>query len=408
MKRIFGLVLSAVITLMVALVDVQAATVIVNTEKELSQALTNGEKVILGSDITITQNIYTDKSFSLDMNGHDIIFDEKYGSSAFIMAMDLDAVVEIVDTVGGGSFRNKNDEGKGFLLLEVEDAEIIGVDISDLIIYSGKNVIANCNIDYLNCVDLYHFLEVDFLGDVNVEELVIEGGVYNFDPSEHLNTGLIALDNGDGTYTIGYECIEEQGVTQKLYFDNFIDEDGKFYFSDKNTKYESADKLMLEIYYVTGNSVSNIYLKMVPEDPEGKLWSAKIDKAYADAFCGVFPEGGLSEVFAFVIPYQNGAIVDTDGNITFTEEETELPSEQPSETQSEPESETPNEDVTEIPEELPTDVETEGSVDETKPAGDKEPNEDLPYIIGVVCFGIVVVVTIVVVLAYKKKQESSL
>ena len=147
---------------------------------------------------------------------------------------------------------------------------------------------------------------------------------------------------------------------------------------------------------------------MVREDPEGKLWSVKIDKAYADAFCGVFSEGGLSEVFAFVIPYQNGAIVDTYGNIKFTEEETELPSEQPSETQSEPESETPNEDVTEIPEELPTDVETEGSVDETKPAGDKEPNEDLPYIIGVVCFGIVVVVAIVVVLAYKKKQESSL
>lgn len=411
MKKIISFMLSAVITLTLFCVDVQAATVVVKTEDELRDALKNNGKVILGSDIIIKNGIYLNNSFSLDMNGYDIIFDESYGESAVFSVMDINSVVEIVDTVGGGSFRNKNDSIDGELILEVKEAEIVGVDVSKLYIYSGTNKIANAKIGYFNCLDIFKSLEVKFYGNVSADKMILEGGTYNFDPSDMLYTGMVVIDNDDGTYTIRFKKVEELNVTQKIYFDNFIDEDGQYYFSDSESVYDSAHELVLEVYYVTGNCYINLYFDMVPEDLEGKLWSVEIDKAYANAFCGIFAEDGFAEDVLFVMPNEDEAVVHSGGNVTLKVEEPELPNEIPSESITEEPTQTPTEIPTEIPTEQATDIViNENQTDEMEQNDEesKAPNEDLPYIVGVVCFGIVAVISIIVVIAYKKKQESSL
>ena len=399
MKKIFGLVLSAVITLMLFWVDVQAATV-VNTEEELREALKAGGDIVLGSDITMTRSIYAEESFSLDMNGHDIIFGVWFDSGTYIAILEFDATVKITDSVGGGSFKSENADKRGVLCLEVDKSEIIGVDIPEIRYFRGDNSITDSTIEYIECVDDYHFLKMNLYGNVTVGEMFIDGGTYNFDPSKILHTGLTAVNNKNGTYTVGCICVEASGETQTMYFDNYIDEEGKYYYSKSITKNKSAEELVVRIRYATGNSISCYYYEMTPVDDEGKLWCTEIDTAYINAIADIFSNDGLSEYLMVVIPGEDESIIDYKGNVTIREVvEPETPSAKEEESTSEEQTESsPDVVITETEKETLEQTEKEPKV----------PNEDLPYIIGVVIFGIVVIVSILAITIHKKKQENSL
>ena len=402
--------LSSVITLMLFVVDVQAATV-VNTEEELREALSIGGDFVLGNDITITMSIYAEESFSLDMNGHDITFGTWGDVSTYIAALKYSTSVKIMDSVGGASFISENADVRGVLCLEVDKSEIIGVDIPEIRYYRGENSVTDSNIEYMECIENYHTLNMNFYGNVTVDEMYIEGGTYNFNPSNILHTGMTAVENDDGTYTVGYEWVRENNETQTMYFDNYLDEEGRYYYSASNTQYSSAKEMVLRIYYVAGNRYDYCYYTMIPVDEEGKLWCAEIDTAYKNAIGDISAKNGLSEYLRVIIPKEDESIIDHKGNISIREVVEELPSDVQEETTSPKQTETQIETQLETQTEKVPDVviiETESEAIEQSNKVPKVPNEDLPYIIGVAVFGVIVVVSLMAVIIHKKKQESSL
>lgn len=390
MKRIIIGFITVVMFIFMNQTDVRAA-VTVNSEEELIAALANGGDIVLGSDIYVYENLTSEKSCNIDMNGYDIIFavteEEDYSYSGSLYFYSTVENVVITDSVGGGSFRDEDREYPGSLSSEAENLEIIGVNVSALYISCGNIVISDCHMENFNCSSAEAIVE--FKEGSSSNEYDIYGGTYNFDVSEYLVLGIVSIDNGDGTFTTQYKKIEQTGKTYTIYFDNYLDDLDEYYLCVLDDPKKSAEELSFEIENVMGEDDVTLSYPMEKVDADGKLWSVEIDRAYFNAVFQIEYEAGMVSSMLMMTPDEDGITVDSEGNF-YGKDGAEIEDT----TVDEGDSETPTETEDESSAETPTETDDDNLDDK---------NNNWIFIVAGVVVLIVAIVAIIVIVLKKKK-----
>lgn len=304
MKKIISLMLTFVLLLSMLPVNVFAESVEISDVEELNNVFISGGTAVLNADIGLNDYLNLENDVILDLNGHKIAVTEEEMSGSIIVSEGKSLTVR--DSKGGGGITSEN-----WIDISVENGKLILESgyVQNILVTGGTFEMKGGEakqVQFDNINDMPVIIKSE---TAKVEKWVCGIGTLNFDPTEYLLVGFIAVNNGDGTYTTKYDNIEKTGENITIYYDGIMPENGEYQLSeDGKTPPEALD---VEVMYV--NNGESVLIPMKKCDNDGKKWTAEIDKAYIGAEMHIMTGDGMIATFLTKVPDKSGLTYNSDG-----------------------------------------------------------------------------------------------
>ncbi len=219
-----------------------AETTTIYTEEELLQAVNDGGEYKLGADIE-TDGVDVDSTTSIDLYGYSIIASES--------CVDVFYVNETTLTITDSS-----EEGTGCIDASKAEDSAIWNCVGGTVVINGGNIkmgeygiyvdAGELNITggIVECVESGGEAVVNVTNGT-VEAWVIDGGTFNFDPTEYVDTDIYQVeDNLDGTFTVSEIGNDAGGEEEDGTIVAWEDTNDNGTIDEDETTYTSVDEFM--------------------------------------------------------------------------------------------------------------------------------------------------------------------
>ena len=304
-------------------VDVDLSDGIINDVAELKAALKAGGSYTLGNDITLMENVDVYADTVLDLGGYTITMEaepEGFPWGRVSVADPYETPSPCALTLKNGSVAC--DAGdislyRGSLTVESGSYEHITV-------YADEgDAVLNLKGGTVGTVEVMQYegatARVNMSGTASVQKWMIEGGIFDFDPTDYLYAGYKAVE-ADNLWTVELDTasVTPTGETFRVYFNNWLDapEYGYvgYYFYVENSEDPSdgsvsAEDIVVELLDFTDENGDCLTFPMTRSTEDDKVWYVDLDTAYQNARFDFYSESGGSTL-TIALPRQGSMIYD--------------------------------------------------------------------------------------------------